>query len=196
MPAHSVYGDDRGGIDGPRHAHSLRVGCGAVNPATARDCAGWAAVSCVSVANLQRVRSPAHREGAESVARNQGRRARSSEGDRQVVRSAHVCRQRDTRQPFDTPLTTDHPSLADQLKGNGSSRNANRSRWLPRLSCARAFRLPALLYYAPLAVGIRAMPMVVERLSSCASSNRSHMQTFIYWFNNVVIARGPSAHRA
>src|SRR3984957_6554366 len=62
MPAHSVYGDDRGGIDGPRHAHSLRVGCGAVNPATARDCAGWAAVSCVSVANLQRVRSPAHRE--------------------------------------------------------------------------------------------------------------------------------------
>ena len=30
--------------------------------ATARDCPGWAAASCVSVANLQRARSPAHRE--------------------------------------------------------------------------------------------------------------------------------------
>jgi hypothetical protein len=62
MPAHSASGDDSGGIDGPRHARSLRVGCGVVNPATARDCPGWAAASCVSLANLQRVRSPAHRE--------------------------------------------------------------------------------------------------------------------------------------
>ena len=37
MPAHSVSGDDSGGIDGPRHARSVRIGRGAVNPATARD---------------------------------------------------------------------------------------------------------------------------------------------------------------
>jgi hypothetical protein len=41
-------------------------------------------------------------------------------------------------------------------------------------------------YYAPLAVGIRAMPMSLNRLSSCASSNRRYMLTFIDWFNNVV----------
>jgi hypothetical protein len=40
MPAHSVSSDDSGGIDGPRHTRSLRVGCGAVNLATARDCPG------------------------------------------------------------------------------------------------------------------------------------------------------------
>ena len=37
VPARNGSGDDGGGIDGPRHAHGLRVGCGAVNPATPRD---------------------------------------------------------------------------------------------------------------------------------------------------------------
>jgi hypothetical protein len=35
VPARNGSGDG-GGIDGPRHARSLRIGCGAVNPVTAR----------------------------------------------------------------------------------------------------------------------------------------------------------------
>jgi hypothetical protein len=86
-------------------------------------------------------------------------------------------------------LTTDHPSLADQLNGNGSSRNANRSRWLATTPFMRS---SVSLFRAAGGIARRWRSASElwrwswNRLSPCASSNFRHMLTFIHWFNYVV----------
>jgi hypothetical protein len=85
-------------------------------------------------------------------------------------------------------LTTDQPSLADQLNGNGASRNANRPRWLGTTPFRRSSVSPV-----DAAGGISRRGRAPgpwrwswNRLSPCASSNFRHMLTLIYRFNNVV----------
>jgi hypothetical protein len=84
-------------------------------------------------------------------------------------------------------LTTDHPSLADQLKGTGASRNANLSRSLATTPLRRSSVSPVRA-----AGGISRRWWSASwpwrwswnRLPPCASSNFRNMLIFSYCFRD------------
>ena len=85
-------------------------------------------------------------------------------------------------------MTTDQPSLADQLNGNGASRNANRPRWLGTTPFRRSSVSPVGAAGGISRRGRAPGPWrwSWNRLSPYASSNFRHMLTLINRFNNVV----------
>jgi hypothetical protein len=143
MPAHSVSGDDGGGIDGPRHASSLRIGCGAVNPVTARDCPGWAAVSW-----------PIYNGFDHQPTENE-------------LKALHEQDVAPAQAKVIDKLYDQLMSADKKMRGNLERRRQFAEREPIEMARGHAihalerFALPALLYCALLAVGIRATPMVV-----------------------------------